>query len=182
MPSHTGAPDDRDRHHGRNRPDGHGSHQPRGHRTTNHVPTAFYDRDFYSWANEQAALLRAGRLSEADLQHIAEEIEDLGKAEKHTLASHVRTIIEHLMKLQASPAIEPRAGWRESMRRVRDDIADVLEDSPSLRRELPGLIARETERTRRRVAEALADRGEDVAGLQDLAYEEGQVLGRWMPD
>ncbi len=38
-----------------------------------------YDRDFYAWATEQAGLLRAGRLSEADVEHIAEEIETLGR-------------------------------------------------------------------------------------------------------
>jgi Domain of unknown function DUF29 len=35
-----------------------------------------YDEDFYAWANEQAALLRAGRLAEADIAHIAEEQRD----------------------------------------------------------------------------------------------------------
>jgi hypothetical protein len=46
-----------------------------------------YDTDFYAWANEQAALLRAGKLAEADLPHIAEEIESMGKAEKRELVS-----------------------------------------------------------------------------------------------
>lgn len=36
---------------------------------------SLYDRDFYAWANEQAALLRAGKLDAADIEHIAEEIE-----------------------------------------------------------------------------------------------------------
>ena len=44
-----------------------------------------YDQDFYAWANEQAGLLRAGRLSEADIEHIAEEIESMGKSEKFRL-------------------------------------------------------------------------------------------------
>lgn len=44
-----------------------------------------YDEDFYAWANEQAALLRAGRLAEADIAHIAEEIESMGKTEKREL-------------------------------------------------------------------------------------------------
>jgi hypothetical protein len=44
-----------------------------------------YDEDFYAWANEQAALLRSGRLTEADIAHIAEEIESMGKTEKREL-------------------------------------------------------------------------------------------------
>ena len=141
-----------------------------------------YDVDFYAWTTDQAALLRTGRLSEADLENIAEEIESLGRAERRGLASHVRTVIEHLMKLQASPATEPRAGWRETVLRVRDDIEDVLDDSPSLRRELAGIIARETERARRLVRRALAERGEPADALSSLTYDEDQVLGPWMPD
>jgi hypothetical protein len=146
------------------------------------VAEAAYDLDFYGWTLHQAKLLRAGRLSEADVARIAEEIEDLGKAEKRALASHVRTVIEHLIKLQGSAATEPRAGWRETVRRVRDDIADVLEDSPRLRRELPDIVLRQTDRARRRAAAALADRGESVAGLDELAYDADQTLGPWLPD
>ena len=42
--------------------------------------TSLYETDFYAWANEQASLLRAGKLSGADIQHIAEEIESMGKS------------------------------------------------------------------------------------------------------
>ena len=141
-----------------------------------------YDVDFYAWTMEQAALLRTGRSSEADLENVAEEIESLGRAERRGLASHVRTVIEHLMKLQASPATEPRAGWRETVLRVRNDTEDVLDDSPSLRRELASIIARETGRARRLVSRALAERGEPVDVVSSLTYDEGQVLGPWMPD
>jgi hypothetical protein len=46
------------------------------------LSNALYNQDFYAWANEQAGLLRAGKLAEADIEHIAEEIESLGKTEK----------------------------------------------------------------------------------------------------
>ena len=57
-----------------------------------------YDADFYAWANEQAALLRAGRVQAADIAHIAEEIESMGRSEKRELTSR-------LADLQ-------RLGWR----------------------------------------------------------------------
>ncbi len=46
-----------------------------------------YDAHFYAWANEQAALLRAGRLAEADIENIAEEIESMGRSEKRELVN-----------------------------------------------------------------------------------------------
>ena len=76
-----------------------------------------YDLDIYVWSQRQGALLRrlaAGeRVNDADLDwpNIAEEIETVGRSERTAVASHIANVIEHLIKLQASPAIEPRAGW-----------------------------------------------------------------------
>lgn len=44
----------------------------------------YYDHDVVAWAKEQAALLRAGRFSVLDVEHIAEEIEDVGKSEQRS--------------------------------------------------------------------------------------------------
>ena len=48
-----------------------------------------YEKDIIVWATEQAALLRAGKLSALDIEHIAEEIEDVGKSEKRELSSRM---------------------------------------------------------------------------------------------
>ena len=63
-----------------------------------------YEQDFYAWAREQATLLRAGRFDELDLEHLTEEVEDLGGSLYRSVRSRVRTIIEHLLKLEHSPA------------------------------------------------------------------------------
>jgi len=59
-----------------------------------------YETDFYAWANEQAALLRAGKLSAADIEHIAEEIESMGNTEKRALISRLTVLLLHLLKWQ----------------------------------------------------------------------------------
>lgn len=113
-----------------------------------------------------------------DWENVAEQIESLGASERRALASLIGTVIEHLMKLQASPAEEPRNAWRRTIGRARDDIERVLEDSPSLRRELPGVVETETARARWRVAESMADHGEDTAGLAALTFDDDSILGR----
>ena len=96
------------------------------------VGTSDYDRDLVYWAIENAALLRAGRLDEIDAAHIAEELEDLGKSERRALGSHLRNIIMHLLKWEFQP--DRRSGsWRSSIDNARAEIAEILEDSPSLR-------------------------------------------------
>ena len=57
-----------------------------------------YKQDIIVWATEQAALLRAGKLSALDIEHIAEEIEDVGKSEKRELSSRMAVLLSHLLK------------------------------------------------------------------------------------
>jgi hypothetical protein len=74
-----------------------------------------YEQDFYAWAREQATLLRAGRFEELDLAHLTEEVDDLGDSLYRSVRSRIRTIIEHLLKLQHSPAAEPRGLWLDTV-------------------------------------------------------------------
>ena len=60
--------------------------------------TASYHQDIIAWAEEQARLLRAGRLDGLDLEHLAEEIEDVGKSEQRELANRMALLMAHLLK------------------------------------------------------------------------------------
>src|ERR1700677_3236034 len=57
-----------------------------------------YDADIVAWAEEQAALLRAGKFSALDIEHIADEVEDVGKSEKRELANRMSVLLAHLLK------------------------------------------------------------------------------------
>ena len=98
-----------------------------------------YDRDFYGWANEQAGLLRAGRLSEADIDHIAEEIESMGKSERNQLTNRLAVLLAHLLKWQFQPALRGNS-WRLTVREQRRWIARVMAQNPSLRPELGAIL------------------------------------------
>src|SRR5438270_9108880 len=76
-----------------------------------------YDDDFYAWTQEQAELLRRvrSRANGLDIEHIAEEIEDLGKSELHACQSLCEHIIEHLLKLEYSGLDEPARHWRQEI-------------------------------------------------------------------
>ena len=63
-----------------------------------------YEDDLAAWAENNAALLRQGRLAEIDIDNIAEELEDLGKSERRALASHLRDLILHLLKWEFQPS------------------------------------------------------------------------------
>ena len=101
--------------------------------------TASYEGDFYAWANEQASLLRAGRLSEADIAHIAEEIESMGKSEKRELVSRLRILLLHLLKWQFQPS-HRGTSWEGSVINTRDELDDHLRDNPSLKAHLSAAL------------------------------------------
>ena len=116
-----------------------------------------YDDDFYLWVERQADLLRKGRFRDLDLAHLIEEVEDLGANVRNAVTSRTREIILHLLKLQFSPAVEPRAGWRESIGKQRDDLE--VEITPSLERHLEAELENLFRKARRRAVEALAADG-----------------------
>jgi hypothetical protein len=110
-----------------------------------------HDGDYYAWVLEAAEHLRAGRLSEVDLNSVAEELVDMGKAQRHALASHLKVLIVHLLKWRYQPSFRG-VSWRLSIVNARDEIAELLEDSPSLRSKLGELVKRRYPAARNRAA------------------------------
>ena len=147
------------------------------------------DTDVYSWSERQGALLRrlaAGeRVNDTDLDwpNIAEEIESVGRSERAALSSHISNVLEHLIKLQISPATDPRAGWKETILRGRSEAEELLRDSPSLRPSVGDIIARRLPTARRLAVAALGVHGErPISDPNLLTFDEAQVLGEWFPD
>ncbi len=110
-----------------------------------------YERDFFAWANEQAALLRAGDLSAADIANIAEEIETLGRGEKRELVNRLNILLLHLLKWEFQP--DRRGRSRElSVANARDAISEHLDDNPSLKFKLSDALATAYRHARREAA------------------------------
>jgi hypothetical protein len=110
-----------------------------------------YDTDPHAWYWAQAKLLRSGKAAEADLVHIAEELEDMGRSEAKELRSSLRLILTHLLKWQHQDA-KRSDSWRDTIDRERDHAALSLEDSPSLRNKLPDLFAKAYQLARKEAA------------------------------
>jgi Domain of unknown function DUF29 len=92
-----------------------------------------YESDLYEWTKEQADALRRRAPNELDWDNLAEEIESLGTSQRSEIRSRLKVLLLHLLKWKYQP--EWRCGsWRGSVREARDQIDDVLDDNPSLRR------------------------------------------------
>lgn len=91
-----------------------------------------YDRDFYRWMQHTAELLRQGRLSDVDAPNLAEEVESMGNTQKHALVSHLAVLLMHLLKWKYQPG-KRTPSWETTILVQRDEVVDLLEDSPSLK-------------------------------------------------
>jgi hypothetical protein len=148
-----------------------------------------YEEDTAAWSENQAAALRAaaqgGSNQELDWENLAEEIESLRKQLKYALRSQIFRIIHHLVKLPYSPAIDPRNGWRRTIRSARLEIKSILEDSPSLKNDIPGIISREMQRAVEYAADDLMEFDElsrlQLPSMRKVTYTPEQILGDWFP-
>ena len=145
-----------------------------------------YDDDFYAWTQHQAMVLRALAVADNrfDREHVAEEIEDLGKSERDAVRSQIRRIVEHLLKLAYSPAEEPRFDWMASIAEARAALGDKI--SATLRRDAEFNLPRLYEDGREQAELALRRHGEaEAVGNLPLEcpYMLDEIFRRgWYPD
>jgi hypothetical protein len=143
--------------------------------------SGLYEDDFPLWAERQAALLRARRFDELDLENLIEEVEDLSRRERDTVESDVETIVEHLLKLELSNAPRPRRGWLVTVDKQRARLARKLTTTlrNHLEAELPALYAG----LRRPVARQLEKNGVPPDALSAACpYTLDQILDPdWLP-
>lgn len=98
--------------------------------------TDLYEQDFFEWTRRNAALLRAGRLEDADLEHIAQEIEDIGKSQERELENRLEILLRHLLQWKLQPERRTRS-WRLTANEQRREIEKLLRKMPSLQQALP---------------------------------------------
>ena len=92
---------------------------------------SLYERDFYLWVEQQAALLREGRRDELDLANLLEEIGDLGIGARKAVKSNLVIVLLHLLKQQFQARRRSRS-WHASIVEHRQRLRDDFRASPSL--------------------------------------------------
>jgi Domain of unknown function DUF29 len=102
--------------------------------------TSLYDTDFIAWSTQQAALLKARKYDQVDWDNLIEEIQDLGKSQRQAIASYLTVLLTHLLKWQYQPSGrqytqqgEPKGSWAGSIRYSRLELAQLLDENPSLK-------------------------------------------------
>ena len=142
-----------------------------------------YEADFYAWAEEQAARLRARQFDALDLDNLIEEVEGLADTKLSAVLNSARVVMERLLKLEHSPAIDPRNNWRASVREHRRRVQTDL--TPRIGEILADQLSRFYAMARHDAAAGTRDHGEDAAAdalPTKCPYTLDQITGDWWPD
>lgn len=115
------------------------------------IVSATYTADFNLWIQRTAKLLRERRWHEIDLEHLIEEVEDLGKSERRGIASQLTRLLLHLLKWQYQPQ-RGSDSWLDSITDARTQISLAIEDSPSLKNHPAEQLEHSYQRARRQAA------------------------------
>jgi hypothetical protein len=91
-----------------------------------------YEEDLLAWLEQQAGYLRAGQLDRLDVAHLIEELEEMGGSQRRELKHRLEILLMHMLKWDAQPRRRSRS-WQSTIIDQRARIADLLEQSPSLR-------------------------------------------------
>jgi hypothetical protein len=102
--------------------------------------TDLYQRDFHAWALDQAARIRVLSSQRSnvplDLDHLADEVEDMGNNELDVVEGHLDQIVAHLLKLEFSSDPLPRLHWRGEIGALRSTVLRKLRRSRTIRNKL----------------------------------------------
>jgi len=98
-----------------------------------------YDKDFYSWTQEQAELLKHGRFSELDIDNLIEEVETMGRTEKRELESRLTVLLLHLLKWKYQDVRQCRS-WELSIIEQRLKFEETLKENPGLKSKLDDML------------------------------------------
>jgi Domain of unknown function DUF29 len=100
-----------------------------------------YERDYYTWALQQARALKEHRLEDLDWENLSDEVESLASTERRELRSRLEMLLEHLIKWQFQPSRRSRS-WRTTIAQQRSKIREHLDENPGLKPDIPDVLAR----------------------------------------
>jgi hypothetical protein len=130
-----------------------------------------YKIDYSAWAERHVQLLRAGRYSELDVEHLLEELSDMGKSEQRELENRLTILLAHLLKWDYQYRTLPERwrefkgdSWRTTIIEQRNRLEKLLTQAPGLKARLPATI------------------GEAYADAVGLASDESGLPSSTFPD
>jgi len=98
--------------------------------------STLYEKDFTAWANQQTEYLRKNDFTNLDIEHLLQELQDMGNSNPQAMESHLMIILTHMLKKKYFKVAYPVSGWDISIDNARAYISDIQDNNPSLKNHL----------------------------------------------
>jgi hypothetical protein len=126
------------------------------------MPDGLNERDVLAWSQHQADLLRrlgrGERVNHVDWANLAEEIEDVGLSELHSVESFLDLIIVHLLKVHVATDNPATGHWRQEIVACHKNARRRFTPSMRQRIDVAKLYAEAVEELRADIEDAAAPR------------------------
>lgn len=118
-----------------------------------------YDRDLQLWIEQTIQQLKNHEFELLDIEHLIEELVDLGKYEKNALKGNLMILLAHLLKLKVQNNVPDsmKVSWYSLVLEHRQRVLNNLADTPSLKSYLLEAV------------------GKAYSGSRKLAIKEGKL-------
>jgi Domain of unknown function DUF29 len=112
---------------------------------TNVQLLSLYETDYHLWLDKTVAQLQSHDFGNLELENLIEEIESLGRSDKHAMSSYLMRLCEHLLKVKywQSERATCFRGWNLEITNFRIQIQEQLDSSPSLKPFLEGIFSKQ---------------------------------------
>lgn len=135
--------------------------------------SSLYVTDFLGWLSQQELALKNRDGASLDWENLAEELAEMGISERNELKNRLIVLLVHLLKWQYQPN-KRSVSWFTTIANQRDDLQDLLSESPGLRQYIPNILAKAYRNARR---EASAETGLGLIIFEEVCpYGINQIL------
>lgn len=110
-----------------------------------------YDRDLARWYAQTLTQLKAGDLDSLDVAHLIEEIEGLAARDRREIKTRLKVLLAHLLKRVYVPLPDNYRGWENTIDEQREQLQDLLDQSPSLKTYFEDVFAESWQRALKQV-------------------------------
>ena len=149
----------------------------------NQSTETLYDKDYSLWLETTIEKLRLGEFSQVDVENLIEELESMGRSDKRALKSLLTRLFEHLLKIAywETEREYNQNKWKVEIRTFRQQIADILNDSPNLKNYLESIFEQCYHRARKNMI--------DLTGLSSHFFPDTPISNiqetldeNWLPN
>lgn len=97
------------------------------------IAVSLYEQDYLLWIEDIVHKLQTRDIKDLDFDNLIEEIESLGRSQKHELENRLGELFEHILKRTYVNMPDCYRGWVESIDKQRVSIKRLLKQAPSLK-------------------------------------------------